>query len=81
METQALKNELIDWIQRLQDRGILESLAFLKKDAEGYDWADDLSPEARTSIERGLEDSRNGRVLSSEEFWSKLRTRFEGRVD
>lgn len=81
METQALKNELIDRIQRLQDRGILESLAFLKKDAEGGDWADGLSPEARASIERGLEDSRNGRVLSSEDFWTKLRTRFEGRVD
>jgi len=81
METEALKNDLIEWIQRLQDRGILESLAMFKKGAVSQDWADDLSGEARSSIERGLEDVRMGRVMGSDEFWSQLRGRFEGRVD
>ncbi|HMW95934.1 MAG: hypothetical protein JST41_04585 [Bacteroidetes bacterium] len=71
METQALKNDLIAWIQRLQDRGILESLAMLKRGAEAHDWADDLSPEARASIELGLDDIKQGRTMSSEEFWKK----------
>lgn len=71
METQALKNDLIAWIERLQDRGILESLAIFKRGAEAHDRADALSPEARTSIERGLEDIRQGRTVSSEEFWKK----------
>ncbi|HMU14629.1 MAG TPA: hypothetical protein PKE53_11560 [Flavobacteriales bacterium] len=43
----------------------------LKRGAEAHDWADDLSPEARASIELGLDDIKQGRTMSSEEFWKK----------
>lgn len=71
METQALKNDLIEWIRSLQDRGLLDALALFKKGTEPDSAASDLSPEAKASIARGLADIEAGRTMSSEEFWRK----------
>lgn len=71
METQALKNDLIEWIKALQDRGVLDTIALFKQGLGPGASAQDLSPEARASIERGLLDIEQGRSMSSEEFWRK----------
>jgi hypothetical protein len=70
MSTEAIRNELIDWISKLEDQGLLGSLLGIKKATQHADWADDLSHEERRSIERGLEDLKHGRVTPSKDFWA-----------
>jgi hypothetical protein len=69
MGTEAMKLELIEWLAKLDDPGMLASLFNLKKASETEDWFKDLSPEHRASLERGLEQARNGQVMSSEDLW------------
>ena len=69
LSTEAIRNELIDWISKLEDRGLLGSLLGIKKATQQGDWAEDISPEEWRSIERGLEDLKHGRVTPSKEFW------------
>jgi hypothetical protein len=71
MSTEAIRNELIDWISELEDQSLLGSLLGIKKATQHSDWADDLSPEERRSIERGLDDLKNGRMTPSKDFWAR----------
>lgn len=71
MNSQSIKSDLIAWINSLNDQGVLRSLLIFKRATETPDWADEMTPEARASIERGLEDIREGRTISSREFWEK----------
>lgn len=70
MSTLASRNELIKWIKSLDDPGLLSTLLGIKKATEQKDWAEDLSADERRSIERGLEDLRKGRRISSADFWA-----------
>jgi hypothetical protein len=70
MSTLATRNELIEWIKSLDDPGLLGTLLGIKKAMQQKDWADDLSAEERRSVERGLEDLRKGRRISSADFWA-----------
>ncbi|MCC6542552.1 MAG: hypothetical protein IT225_10055 [Flavobacteriales bacterium] len=71
MKTDAIRNELIEWISGLKDKELLGSLLGIKKATQNADWAEDLSPEERRSIERGLEDLKHGRMITSKDFWSR----------
>lgn len=71
MSTEAIRNELIDWISKLEDQSLLGSLLGIKRATQPTDWADDLSPEERRSIERGLDDLKNGRMTPSKDFWAR----------
>ena len=71
MKTDAIRNELIEWISGLKDQELLGSLLGIKKATQNADWAEDLSPEERRSIERGLEDLKHGRMITSKDFWSR----------
>ena len=71
MSTEAIRNELIDWISKLEDQSLLGSLLGIKKATQHSDWADDISPEERRSIERGLDDLKHGRVTPSKDFWAR----------
>ena len=66
-----MKRELMDWLAGLNDPGLLSTLYNLKKSETSSDWYDQLGPEQRASIERGLEDSKADRVVGSEEVWKK----------
>lgn len=70
MSTMATRNELIEWIKSLDDPGLLGTLLGIKKAAQQKDWADDLSVDERRSIEKGLEDLKEGRRISSADFWA-----------
>lgn len=71
MNTQAIKNDLISWINSLNDPEVLRSLLLFKKGVGDVDWSGELSPEQRASIERGLADIQAGRTMTSREFWAK----------
>lgn len=70
MNAQATRNELIDWINSLEDLTLLGSLLGIKKATKRSDWADDISLDERRSIEKGLEDLRKGNRIGSKEFWA-----------
>jgi hypothetical protein len=65
MSTQALKLELIGWLTKLNDKKILDSLASLKDSFSSGDWYNDLSAAQKKSIQKGVEEHRQGKYLTS----------------
>lgn len=70
MNVDSIKNELIDWLSKLEDKSILSSLLQLKKSSESDDWSDNLTLEQEESLLRGLSDLENGHIISSRDFWN-----------
>lgn len=71
MTTKAIKSDLIQWITQLDDKGLLQALLNFKSGTATGNVSDDLSIEARASIERGLKDIKEGRTVSSKDFWAR----------
>ena len=72
MNTSAEKVDIIQWVAGLNDQSILEQLKIMKdQSTKNADWWDTISIEERQSIERGLEDSKNGRVTPHSEVRKK----------
>ncbi|MBK7382033.1 MAG: hypothetical protein IPI81_01670 [Flavobacteriales bacterium] len=71
MKSDAIRSELIDWIRKLEDQGLLGSLLGIKKATQQSDWAESLSPNERLSIEQGLKDVEEGHTTSSKDFWAR----------
>lgn len=71
MTTKAIKTDLIQWITDLDDKGLLRALLNFKKGSSAGDASEELSAKARASIERGLDDIKHGRTVSSKEFWAR----------
>ncbi len=66
MKSDSIKLELIEWLNGLDDAGILTSLLQFKKSTESKDWADDLTKDQIESLQRGLADADNKRLISGE---------------
>ncbi|MBN1925736.1 MAG: hypothetical protein JW798_07870 [Prolixibacteraceae bacterium] len=65
MNIQAEKQNLIEWISRLNDSAIIDELRKIKDDySKSKDWWDTLKEEEIDSINRGLKDFEEGRVHS-----------------
>ena len=71
MKAEALKLELIQWLATMNDKSQLESLLFYKKAQEATDWWDELNDEQRKLIDKGLDDVRKGKTVSSAKVWAK----------
>ncbi|HPF89846.1 MAG: hypothetical protein H6592_13300 [Flavobacteriales bacterium] len=69
MSTESLRNELIAWIGKLDDQGLLKALLGLKK-LLGSGGTNALTEEERAAIHAKL-DARSGRE-EDHEFWTKL---------
>lgn len=63
----ANKQELIDWINDLEDQAILENIKMLKDSSQGRDWWDNISEAEKAGIDRGLADSKAERTTPHEE--------------
>jgi len=72
-EIQKTKSSLIAWIEQLSDTKMLSVLEGLKDTGSKNDWWSGLSDAQKQHINAGLEDAENGRLISSNEFWSKLK--------
>ena len=70
MKVESIKNELIEWLSKLDDKSILTLLLQFKKSAEAGDWTDNLTKEQIESLQRGLSDFENGNVIPSKDFWN-----------
>ncbi|MCB0396375.1 MAG: hypothetical protein KDD36_06965 [Flavobacteriales bacterium] len=72
MSIQAEKLKLIEWLVNLKDKTTIERLKWLKEDtASAADWWDEISEAERQSIERGLKDSKEGKVIPHQEVRKK----------
>ncbi|HVS91305.1 MAG TPA: hypothetical protein VHE59_04685 [Mucilaginibacter sp.] len=72
-EIKKTKTDLIAWIEGLSDVNLLTVLNGLKESQSEKDWWDDLSENQKKHINEGLADAKNGRVMSSEVFWKRLK--------
>jgi hypothetical protein len=60
MNIQAKKYRLIEWITNIQDSKLIDKLV---KIADETDWWDEISGAEKTSIEKGLKDLEEGKVV------------------
>jgi hypothetical protein len=73
-EMEETKSNLIAWIEQLSDADMLAFLDSLRSSKHTEDWWDDLSESQKRHIEEGIDDIENGREISSEEFWKRLKS-------
>ena len=74
MDIQAKKLWLIEWLLKVQDAKILTKVENVMK--EEHDFWDDLPQHVKDSIDRGLEDVKNGRVHTTEEVKKRINKKF-----
>ncbi|TSD64159.1 hypothetical protein FFF34_016555 [Inquilinus sp. KBS0705] len=72
-EIKETKGSLIAWIEQLSDTNMLSFLEGLKNSRSDKDWWDDLTDTQIENINQGLADIESGRVISSDDFWKKLK--------
>ncbi|WPU93860.1 hypothetical protein SNE25_31585 [Mucilaginibacter sabulilitoris] len=72
-EIKKTKSNLIAWIEQLSDSNMLMVLDGLRNAKSDKDWWSDLSEKQKQHINEGIDDAENGRVISSSEFWTKLK--------
>lgn len=72
MSIASLKKEVKKNIDKADERVLKMVNALLLADQED-DWYEELSDDAKASIERGLEDVKNGRVTSHEVVMKKYK--------
>lgn len=75
MKSTIDKQELIDWINQLEDQAMLENVKMLKEGSEGKDWWNEVSDAEKEGIKRGLDDVEAGRTISHEDFLKKYADR------
>jgi len=71
MKPESIKLELISWLSKLKDKKLLNSIASIKDSAESGDWYDELTPGQKKSLQKGIEDHKKGRTLTSKQFWER----------
>jgi hypothetical protein len=65
MGHEAIKLELIQWLNKLEDDETLDYLKVVKDSSDtSTGWWHDLSDEQKSGIERGLRDIDTGRIHS-----------------
>ena len=69
MKTENLKLEIIEWVAKLGNKNTLASLINLKKAAE-EDWFEQLTEKQKKNLKEGISDHKEGRTLTSKEFWA-----------
>ena len=72
-EIKQAKLGLIAWIEQLSDINMLSFLESLKDSKTEIDWWDTLTADQIRHINEGIADADNGRMVSSEEMWNKLK--------
>lgn len=71
-ENNAVREELVEWITKPGNEDLLETLKLMKESGSlQEDWYEGLTDDERGSIKKGQEDLKEGRSLSSKEFWEK----------
>lgn len=61
------KLEIIKWVTTLKDDTSIERLKMLMNTREQADWWEQISEEEKAAIDKGLADSKAGRLIPHEE--------------
>lgn len=62
LNIQTRKLELIQWLSNLNDSTILDKITAIRKE-ESKDWWLSISEIEKQSIEKGIEDADNGKLI------------------
>ena len=63
IDLQNKKIELIQWLSTLDDKSLIDKLMKLRK-KEKTDWWNEISIDEQKSIEQGVQDAENGKLIS-----------------
>ena len=72
-ELNQTKSKLKDWIDQLYSSEIIEFLDGLKDSSTDPKLWDSLSETKKKIIQKGLNDAKEERVVSSQKFWEELK--------
>lgn len=72
-ELNQTKSKLKDWIDQLDSSEIIEFLDGLKDSSTDPKLWDSLSETKKKIIQKGLNDAKEERVVSSQKFWEELK--------
>ena len=72
-ELYKAKLDLIAWISQLSDGKMIAYLEGLRVSELKADFWDELPESHKIEIQKGLDDIEKGNVMSSEEFWKRLK--------
>jgi len=67
------KLDLIAWINQLSDKNTIEFLDNLKRATSKDDWWDELSDNEQIKLQNGMNNIKEGNVISSAQFWKELK--------
>ena len=77
MDIKEEKQNLIDWISKLEDESIIDEIKFLRDNyTNGKDWWSDLSEEEKKGIEEGLREIEEGRIFTYEQVKDEVKKWF-----
>jgi predicted transcriptional regulator len=72
MDIQDEKVKLIEWLSSIKDREIIETLTIIKDNiTDRTDWWESISNAEKESIERGLKDLEEGKIIPHSEVMKK----------
>jgi len=72
-ELNEIKLNLIAWINQLSDTDIISFLEGIRNSWSKSDWWDELSSGQKKVVLAGLKDAKEGKLISSGEFWKRLK--------
>lgn len=73
-EYNSTRQELIQWINSLNDTSLLNLLNSIRmsRKKDDKDWWEGLSISEKENIDLGIKDLNEGRTISSEDFWKRF---------
>lgn len=76
MDVETKKLDLIDWLVNLRDETIIEKVMDLKKDTAA-DWYDELPEAAKVSIQQGLNEAREGKLIAHDKVMEDFAKKYK----
>lgn len=76
MNTAIDKQELIDWIEGLDNEALLVTLQSMKNNASGGDFWDELPEETKQAIVKAKKESEDGKGIPHRKVMKEMRERF-----
>ncbi len=65
LSIQVKKLELIQWLSTIEDSSVLDKVLDLKNQ-ENKDWWNSISKTEKSSIEKGLQDAEQGKLIPNQ---------------
>ncbi|MFO8069567.1 MAG: hypothetical protein R6U02_06295 [Alkalibacterium sp.] len=76
MNLQSKKLELVQLILNTEKPSILSKVEAILKKEKASDWWDEISPEEKKAIEKGLAEADKGELIPHEEVMKEVRAKY-----